>query len=71
MTRWGLLGTVLVVQVACGGWAQYAAAERPEVGTVCCPDSRTYLQQPQITTALMSFPGSGNTWVRWVQLLLQ
>lgn len=52
--------TVLLLLVAA------AAAELPPVGTVCCPSTRTYLPQPRTTTALMTFPGSGNTWVRHI-----
>lgn len=49
------------------GWSQeFAAATRPPVEVVCCPTSRTYLKTPKTPTALMTYPGSGNTWVRHI-----
>lgn len=46
--------------------ASPVTGERPPVEVVCCPTSRTYLHEAQPSTALMTYPGSGNTWVRHI-----
>lgn len=48
------------------GWSQNAAAGAPHVNITSCPAYKTYLEVPRTPTALISFPGSGNTWVRHI-----
>lgn len=57
---------LLIIALLGVGCFQLAAALRPPVDLVCCPTSKTYLKTPQTPTALMTYPGSGNTWVRHI-----
>lgn len=63
LSKRSLLFTLALLGV---GWVQLAAALRPPVEIVCCPVTKTYLQAPRTPTALMSYPGSGNTWIRHI-----
>lgn len=56
----------LLVTVLGLGWSPFALAARPAVGVTCCPTYKTYLKTPQTPTALITYPGSGNTWVRHI-----
>ena len=47
-------------------WGQLTAGARPPMDVVCCPATKLYLETPRAPTALMSFPGSGNTWARHI-----